>query len=292
MSGVNEAVKRVLAFSLIAGLIAIATISIWVPVFIYRPIPLLRPNASAWGLPAAQEVTIPSGAGNRLFGWWLHPPNPAAPVALIVHGRSGNISTRAQIAAKLSADGFGVLLFDFRGYGRSTGRSDEKSLTEDAMAAYDWLRRQGVRADQIIVIGQSLGDAPAAQLSASRAVRALVLVSPFTNLPEAISDRLTWPALRLLPWPVNRFEVRRSVENLSVPVLLIASHSDGLVPFKNSQEVALSARDLHWLVIDGQRHDGLLAAVASTGRLSKALRSLSSAAPQLRSSRRRPEPRS
>ncbi len=243
-----------------------------------------------WGLAAAKDVTIPSSGGNQLFGWWLRPPDPTGPVALIVHGRSANISTRAGIAAKLSADGFGVLLFDFRGYGRSTGRSDEKSLTEDAKAAYEWLRHQGVGSDRIIVIGQSLGNAPAAQLSASRAVRALVLVSPFTNLPEAISDRLNCPILRLLPWPVNRFEVRRSMENLSVPVLLIASHSDGLVPFKNSQEVALSARDVHWLVMDGQRHDGLLAAAASTGRLSKALRSLSSTALQLRSSRRRPEP--
>ena len=164
------------------------------------------------------------------------------------------------------------------GNGRSTGQPSEKALTDDATAAYDWLRSQGVAASKIVVLGQSLGNAPAAQLSAARPVRALVLVSPFTSLPNALADRLPWLPMRVLPWPKNRFEVEQSVRSLRSPVLFVASRTDGLVPFSDSQRLATAARDVRWLELDGQRHDGLLAASAASGRLSEALKTLISGA--------------
>jgi pimeloyl-ACP methyl ester carboxylesterase len=266
--------RGILATVLLAGMIGILTVSFWIPAFIYRPAPLSRPNPSDWGLPGALSVTISSGSADRLFGWWLPPPSPMAPVVLIIHGRSANISTRASVAARLSADGFGVLLFDFRGYGRSTGRSTESSLTEDAKAAYDWLRGQGIGDDRIMVIGQSLGDAPAAELSASRPVRALALVSPFTSLPGAMADRLGWPPLQFIPWPRNRFDVRPSIRALRAPVIFVVSRDDGLVPYVNSRRIAADALHPHWLEVGGQRHDGLLEEVTRTGRLSQALKAL------------------
>jgi pimeloyl-ACP methyl ester carboxylesterase len=272
--------RRLILLVFLAALIGVATISVWIPVFIYLPTPLARPAPVAWGLPMANIVTITSGPSDRLFAWWVPPPNKSAPVALIIHGRSANVSTRAPIAAKLSADGFGVLLFDYRGYGLSTGRSNEASLVADSRAAYDWLRRSGVQPSQIVVLGQSLGNAPAAQLSASRPVRALALISPFTSLPGALADRLHLAWLRYLPWPRNRFDVEASARRLHVPVLLVVSRDDGLVPYDNSRKVAASVRDARWLEVDGQRHDGLLAAVAKTGRLSQALKALVSSEPR------------
>jgi pimeloyl-ACP methyl ester carboxylesterase len=258
----------------LTALIGVATISAWISAFIYRPTPLVRPDPAEWGLPTARVVTVLSGPSDRLFAWWVPPPNKSAPVALIIHGRSANVSTRAPVAAKLSADGFGVLLFDYRGYGRSTGRSNEASLVADSIAAYDWLRRSGVQPSQIVVIGQSLGDAPAAQLSASRPVRALALISPFTSLPGALADRLHLDWLRYVPWPQNRFDVEASTRRLHVPVLLFVSRDDGLVPYASSRKVEASARGARWLEADGYRHDGLLAEVSKTGRLSQALKAL------------------
>lgn len=266
--------RRLILLVLLAALLGGAMISVWIPAFIYRPTPLARPDPAAWGLPTARVVTIRSGPSDRLFAWWVPPPNQWAPVALIIHGRSANVSTRAPIAAKLSADGFGVLLFDYRGYGRSTGRSNEASLGVDSLAAYAWLRQAGVQPRQIVVIGQSLGDAPAAQLSASRPIRALALVSPFTSLPGALADRLHLDGLRYMPWPRNRFDVEASIRRLHVPVLFIVSRDDGLVPYDNSRKLAASVSDARWLEADRYRHDGLLAAVAKTGRLSQALKAL------------------
>jgi len=266
--------RRLILLALLTALIGVATISVWISAFIYRPTRLARPDPATWGLPTARVVTIMSGPSDRLFAWWAPPPNQRAPVALIIHGRSSNVSTRAAIAARLSADGFGVLLFDYRGYGLSTGVSNEASLFADSIAAYDWLRRSGVQPSEIVVIGQSLGNAPAAQVSASRPVRALALISPFTSLPGALADRLHLQWLRYLPWPHNRFDVEASTRRLHVPVLFVVSRDDGLVPYDNSRKLAASVRDARWLEADGQRHDGLLAAVSKSGRLSQALKAV------------------
>jgi pimeloyl-ACP methyl ester carboxylesterase len=254
-----------------AGALALVSAPYWISAFIFRPEPLPVSNPAAFSFSGAREVTFPSGPSDRLFAWWAPPRDWTSSVVLIVHGRSANISTRASIAARLRDDGFGVLLFDYRGYGRSSGRSTEQSLTADAEAAYDWLLQQGVGPGRIIVLGQSLGDAPAAQLSASRPVAGLALVSPFTSLPDAIADRTGVGIIRHLPWPRNRFEVADSLANLRAPVLFIVSRQDGLVPYANSDRASQHARVGRWLEADGLGHDGLLAAVARDGRLSRAL---------------------
>ena len=83
------------------------------PFFIFRPAPLSPPEPAAWGLAGARQISFAAPDGSRLTGWWLAPPGPAAPVILLVHGRSANISTRATIAKRLAADGCGILLFDY-----------------------------------------------------------------------------------------------------------------------------------------------------------------------------------
>lgn len=246
----------------------------WISAFVYRPAALTPSAPKACGLAGAQEADIRSGSADHLSALWLPPDDSAAPVVLIAHGRSANVCARASVAARLRRDGFGVLLFDYRGYGRSSGRPSEAGLTEDAVSAYDWLRRQGIGAQRVIVLGQSLGDAPAAQLSAVRPVAALALVSPFTSLPGAIAEHLGWPLIERLPWTRNRFEVAENLTKLRVPVLFIVSREDGLVPYADSRRAARYAHLCRWLEVDGLRHDGLLAAIAQDGRLSRALATL------------------
>jgi len=72
-------------------------------------------------------------------------------------------------------------------------------------------RPRGGAPDRVVVVGQSLGDAPAARLAASRHIGALVLVSPFTSLPGAIQDAAPWLPLKILPWTHNRFDVAESL---------------------------------------------------------------------------------
>lgn len=260
-------------FLLIAGL-ALATIQFWISAFIYRPTSLDQSGPEYWGLRGAVSMKVAYDDGTSITGWWHGPAYENAPIILIVHGRSANISSRSSIMQRLVADGMGVLMFDYRGYGASSGQPSEYNLCQDTLAAYRWLRRRGIAAQHIIVVGQSLGNSPAAVLAAQQPVGGLLLVSPFTNLPDAITERLPWLPVRLMPWTHNRFDVEAALVRFKGPTLLMASKDDGLVPLANARRLQAVKPDLRWLDTSPLHHDGMLQAVADDGTLSKAIRSL------------------
>lgn len=267
---------RFLAAAIGAASLLLLALPLAAPWFIFRPEPLASLDPRPWGV-AAQGVAFPAADGSRLTGWWIAPPDAAAPVVLLVHGRSGNIGTRAPIIRRLAADGFGVLAFDYRGYGASAGSPSERAIGEDALSAYAWLRGRGIAPGRIVVVGQSLGNAPAAHLAALRPIAGLVLASPFMSLPEAAADRYPSLPVRLLPWSRNRFEVAAHLRRVSAPVLLVVSRRDALVPFAHSRRFAASLpRRPLWILDERHGHDGLLAAAVAEGRIQPFLRSVSS----------------
>lgn len=267
--------RRTISILIVLAIFATATVQFWISSFIYRPTKLDRPDPRSWGLSTSRLVSIPSTDGVSLAGWWAAPRAPGRSVVLIVHGRSANVSTRAPIMRRLVADGFGVLMFDYRGYGASDcSTPSEVALREDTVAAYGWLRRQGIPSGKLIVVGQSLGNAPASYLAATMPVSALVLISPFTSLPGAAVDYLPWLLPLRIPWTTNRFDVATNVARLRTPVLLIASRNDGLVPIANARKIIAVARHGRWLDASPLPHDGMLGDVASDGRLTTSLRSL------------------
>lgn len=266
--------RTALAAAAVALLLAAAFIALpwYIHLFIFRPAPLAELSPQEWGIDRGETVSFPAADGSRLAGWWIA-PSEGKPVILILHGRSGNISGRAPVAAGLGREGYGVLLFDYRGYGRSDGSPSEEGLFEDAVAAYDWTRRRGICGGRIVILGQSLGNAPAARLAASRPAAGLVLVSPFLSLPEAAADRLPWLPLGALLWPRNRFEVGAHLARLRIPLVLVAAAEDRLVPIEHARRVAAPARVPTLRLEDPEAgHDGLLDRIAEDGRLAASLR--------------------
>jgi pimeloyl-ACP methyl ester carboxylesterase len=263
---------RLLAALLAAAALLLLALPYAAPLYVFRPQRLDSADPRRWQVPA-EEVSFAAADGSRLSGWWVAPPSARAPVVLLVHGHSGNIATRAEIVRRLAGDGFGVLAFDYRGYGASAGSPSEAGLGEDAAAAYQWLRAHGVPAGRIIVVGQSLGNAPAAALAASHRVGQLVLVSPFVSLPETAAARLPWLPLRLVPWPRNRFEVAGPLRRVAAPVLLIVARRDEYVPYEQARALARSLpRQPLWIEDESHGHEGLLRQVLADGRLQPFLR--------------------
>ena len=106
--------------------------------------PILQTPADA-GL-AYEELEFATDDGQRLHGWWIGAQRACLGHLLLCHGNAGNIGDRVVNAALLSAAGFDVLLFDYRGYGRNAGSPDEQGTYRDARAALaSLLRRPGDR---------------------------------------------------------------------------------------------------------------------------------------------------
>src|SRR5205823_5699579 len=125
---------------------------------------ILETPASA-GL-AFDELEFATEDGERLHGWWIVGRARSRGHVLFCHGNAGNIGDRVLNAALLWAAGFDVLLFDYRGYGHSTGRPDEQGTYRDARAALAALvGRPGVDRDRVLHLGESLGGAVALALA-------------------------------------------------------------------------------------------------------------------------------
>lgn len=112
------------------------------------------------------EVWVETEDGERLAAWWVPGRPPPIGHMLFCHGNGGNIGDRVHNAALLSAAGFDMLLFDYRGYGKSTGKADEPGTYADARAAHASLLEQpGADPGRVFLLGESLGGAVALQLA-------------------------------------------------------------------------------------------------------------------------------
>jgi pimeloyl-ACP methyl ester carboxylesterase len=153
------------------------------------------PNPSDVGLTDWDEVRLSTPDGLRLHGYYIRAP--AGPTArnitlLRFHGAMGNTGHQLPQAKVFAEDlGFDVYLPEYRGYGYSTGRPDEKGINIDAQTAFDYLRqRPASQQKKIIVLGESLGGAIGVQLVAKHQdnVEALILDSTFLSIPKVARE--------------------------------------------------------------------------------------------------------
>ncbi|MCP4669274.1 MAG: alpha/beta hydrolase, partial [Deltaproteobacteria bacterium] len=165
--------------------------------FIFHPERRLAMVPSQWGLDY-EEVHFNTPDNMRLHGWFFPLKGDPATI-LFCHGNAGNISHRLENITLLLDQGLQVFIFDYRGYGRSTGRPSEAGVYRDGLAAYDFLAKQkGVRPRRIVLFGRSLGAAVAIEIALQRKVRSLIMESAFTSTKEMA--RTVW-----LFWPLSFF---------------------------------------------------------------------------------------
>jgi pimeloyl-ACP methyl ester carboxylesterase len=203
-----------------------------------------------------EDVAMATKDGERLHGWWIPAPQPpSAGSILFCHGNGGNVSDRVLHAALLARAGFDVLLFDPRGYGRSTGRPSEEGTYRDARAARAALaeRAEG----RVFYLGESLGGAVAIELATAHPPDGLILVSTFTSV-RAMA-RKHYPFLPAAAVP-DAYPSLERIRRLTVPLLVLHGDRDDLVPLMEGEELYANApapKRLH--VLSGAGHNDLIA---------------------------------
>lgn len=215
--------------------------------FLFFPDPILVTTPAAAGL-TYTEVTFPAADGTLLHGWYL-PGAPDQPVVLYCHGNAGNISHRIEPLAQLHRLGLNVFIFDYRGYGQSSGRASETGTYQDARGALAWLREQGWDAGRSIYFGRSLGAAVALQLALEVPPAGLIMETPFTSIAEM--GRHHYPLLyRALGWLVNLdYANNRKIPALKTRLLITQGSADWIVPPAMAQRLYQLAPDPKQLVL-------------------------------------------
>jgi fermentation-respiration switch protein FrsA (DUF1100 family) len=203
---------------------------------VYHPIKDFVTTGDASGR-VFQDVYFSAVDGAKLNGWFYPAGTNSARrdfAILVCHGNSGNISFLEQLRGRLLNTGVSVLLFDYRGYGRSQGRPSEAGTYRDTQAAYQWLRQAGFAATNIIVYGESLGGGMAAELALHEIIGGLILESTYTSLPDVGAELYPWLPVRLLSF--IKYDTRSKLPRLKVPIMIMHSHVDGLIPFHQAEQ--------------------------------------------------------
>ncbi len=195
---------------------------------IFLPQPISAANLAQY---RSQERYFDRGDA-RLHGWLLQGDKfGQEPLILYFGGNAEELSSTIQ-----HLQGFGtesLLLVNYRGYGASSGKPSERTLYADALFLYDWLTKtQGLPAQNIIVMGRSLGAGVATYLASQRTVRAVILISPYDSLVAV--GQLHYPYLPVDRFLRHRFAVAPLASKITTPVLALMAEQDRVIPTARS----------------------------------------------------------
>ncbi len=207
---------------------------------VYQP---AKADLGDWSPPSQigfEDAYFVSTDGTKLHGWFLNHPQPKA-VVLFTHGNGGNVALWApSIQYLVERHQVAALVFDYRGYGHSEGRPDEKGILQDARAARRWLaRRKGVAEESVVLMGQSLGGGVAVDLAARDGARGLVLVSTFTSVPDVAAHHLPWAPAQLLM--TQRYNSLAKIKQYDGPLLICHGDADRTIPFEQGEQLFAAA---------------------------------------------------
>ena len=253
---------RVIINLLIAAAVAYALMMLFV--FLYQPrlvyFPQVERELAATPRAAGldyEDVTLTTGDNVKLHGWWV-PSRNARGTILLMHGNAGNISHRLGYLTMFNRLGYSVLLFDYRGYGKSGGHPDEEGTYRDADAA--WLHltaTRNVAPRDIVMVAESLGGGVATWLALKYPPRALVLASTFRSVPDLGAQIYPWLPVRLLARIT--YDNLGRIAKVDAPVLIAHSRDDDVIPFAHGEALFAAAREpKQMLVLAGGHNDGFL----------------------------------
>ncbi len=194
-----------------------------------------------------EDVFFKSADGTKLHGWFIKPPKGTAVKGTIVfhHGNAGSVGHHLPFVGWMMRGGYQVLLYDYRGFGKSEGKITRKGIVEDVRAAFDYVRqRKDVKASRLISFGHSLGGAKSLAALGQKAVpglRAVISYAGFASYQDMASHVAGKTGRELV---TDDLSARDLVAKISpVPLLIIHGEKDGTVPlaqadilFKKAQE--------------------------------------------------------
>jgi hypothetical protein len=203
----------------------------------------------------ASRVTIPTG-DMTVEGWWAENPHSGSEAVVIYFGGNAeDVLHLADSAAQLDARR--VLLTNYRGYGGTPGKPDQQAFFHDALVIYDYAVSQpGVSADEVVLMGRSLGSGVATFVAANRPVRGVVLITPFDSIATVAQGHYPYLPVRWLlrsPFPSDEF-----APGIAAPVVIIAGADDVLIPAARAHRLYATwagPKEIH--VLDGAGHNDI-----------------------------------
>lgn len=207
---------------------------------------LERVQPAEVGLAGVEEREIETPDGARVIAWYGR-ARPGQPTLLYFHGNGGSLAVRAPRIARFMDQGWGVYMMTYRGYGGSSGTPTEADNVADARLAYHALVREGVSPKSIIAYGESLGSGIAVRIAAELPVAGVILDAPYTSIVDIAAQ--AYPFLPVRLFLIDRYDTRKYIAGVKVPLLILHGERDGVVPVAMGRELARLAHEPKRLVV-------------------------------------------
>lgn len=221
--------------------------------FIFKPEKLKPDFVYKYDIPF-KELFIDVTPGVTINGLHFYAKEPLG-LILYFHGNTRSIKGWAKYAKDFYRYHYDVVLVDYRGFGKSTGRKSEKEMLNDLQVVYDTLAVQ-YNEDHIIVYGRSLGSGFATKVASENSPRYLILDSPYYNFAKAVQ--------RFIPILPMRFVLRyqlqtdKWIRKVKCHTYIIHGSKDWLIPISQSEKLQqLNPRKITLITIEGGGHNNL-----------------------------------
>jgi fermentation-respiration switch protein FrsA (DUF1100 family) len=246
----------VIAYLVGAYVLVCALVVVFQNRLVFFPDRQIRATPQAIGL-SYRDIDFSAEDGTRLHGWYV-PAAVDAPILIFCHGNAGNISDRLDSIRIFHELGLSVFIFDYRGYGRSSGRITERGTVLDARGAWRYLvETEGHQPERLVYFGRSLGGSVAIDLASWQLPRAIIVESCFPSMVEMGARVYPWLPVRLLAR--IRYDSRAKITTLQCRKLFIHSQDDEIVPYDLGRRLFdLASSPKEFLTLRGRHNDGFL----------------------------------
>ena len=178
-----------------------------------------------------KEYNLETRDGAIINGVLFMPKAESKGLVLYLKGNSKSIKGWGKFAVDFTRYGYSVLMVDYRGFGKSTGRRSQKAIKRDLQEVYNKIKEQTTE-DRIIIYGRSLGSGFARKLASINNPKMLVLDAPYYSLTKVTSRYMPFmPLSVLLKYPLPTYKWLKYVQ---CPIHIIHGTNDKLIPFKSS----------------------------------------------------------
>ena len=215
-----------------------------------------------------QDIYLNTSDNVKINVWYVKSKNNK-PTILFCHGNGGNISSYEDIVEIFASKGYGVLLLDYRGYGKSEGTPSEIGLYKDINAALKFLRgKEKLSNNQIILWGLSLGGAVVTEVASKENFKAVMLQSTFTNIKEEgiymygrlAKDKFSKTLIKAFfdnLIYLQKYDTESKIAKISSPLLIAHDIPDEVIPVKMSYELAkMNPKAKLFISKTGSHNDG------------------------------------
>lgn len=237
----------------------------------YRPAPSTDLSVSKLQLDPNEfrDVQLPTLDGETLRGWLLTGQRPCSEepestdrqLVIYFPGNSLNRHERVQDLEEIANCGHDVLIFDYRGYGDSTGHPSEFDLTNDAQQIWEFAREElQYPENQITIFGESLGGAVALALWSESSFiepkpKAVILSSTFASMPLTVHEHYPWFPFHYLL--LDRWPSLDRIRHVKSPITIFHGTDDDFVSLAQARTLSSALPNANLIEIPGSGHNDI-----------------------------------